>query len=49
MALHNFIRLSGMADDDFAKMDEHIHFVSAEASHDQPDTVDAPDQEVFKR
>jgi hypothetical protein len=45
MALYNFIRLSGMADYDFAKVDEHIHFVPAEASHDQPDTVDAPDQE----
>jgi hypothetical protein len=45
MALHNFIRLSGLANSDFALVDEHIHFVSPEASHDQPETVDAPDQE----
>jgi hypothetical protein len=43
--LHNFIRQSGLADSDFALVDEHIHFVSREASHDPPEAVDAPDQE----
>jgi hypothetical protein len=34
MALHNFIRLSGLVDSDFVLVDEHIHFAPPEASHD---------------
>jgi hypothetical protein len=45
MALHNFIRLSGLDDNDFVLVDQHVHYVPPEASIDQPETVDAPDFE----
>jgi hypothetical protein len=43
MALHNFIRLSGLNDVDFGLVDQHVSYVSPEASIDQPQTIDAPD------
>jgi hypothetical protein len=43
MALHNFIRLSGLDDNDFGLLDQHVHYVPPEALVDQPETVDAPD------
>jgi len=45
MALHNFIRLSGLNDVDFGLVDENVSYVPPEASFDQPETVDAPDTE----
>lgn len=45
MALHNFIRLSGLNDVDFGLVDENVSYVPPEASFDQPETVDAPDSE----
>jgi hypothetical protein len=45
MALHNFIRLSGLDDNDFGLVDQHVHYVPPDASIDQLETVDAPDIE----
>jgi hypothetical protein len=45
MALHNFIRLSGLNDVDFGLVDQHVSYVSPEASIDPPQTIDAPDSE----
>jgi hypothetical protein len=41
MALHNFIRLNGEFDSDFAVVDSNINYVFVEATLDQPETVPA--------
>jgi hypothetical protein len=45
MALHNFIRLSGLDDNDFGLVDQHVHYVPPDASIEQTEAVDAPDFE----
>jgi len=45
MALHNFIRASGLVDRDFALCDRDENYVSPEASYSQPRTTPAPSRE----
>lgn len=44
-ALHNFIRLSGLVDDDFDMCDRNENYVPDEASVHQPSTVSAPSRD----
>jgi hypothetical protein len=43
MALHNFIRLNGEFDSDFAVVDNNINYVPVEATLDQPETMPTPE------
>ena len=45
MALHNFIRASGLVDKDFALCDRDENYVPPEASANQPWTTPAPSRE----
>jgi hypothetical protein len=42
MALHNFIRLSGLCDRHFGRCDRDENYVPPEATEDQPECEPAP-------